>query len=117
MERLSLDPAEGRSAAAALQAPLQKTDTAFAAALEKFFKDGSGNFAGAKHGKVTWFTNGTGQIHWNDASQKQVAWGSIFLQDPNTPVYSATKIDGTYPVLSSSSKNIWLSLGCFKRSL
>ena len=65
-----------------LQAPLQKTDAAFAAALDKFFKDGSGGSASAKHGKVTWFANGTGQIHWNGADQKQVAWGSLFRRGP-----------------------------------
>jgi hypothetical protein len=102
----------------ALNAPLRKTDAAFAAALEKFFKDGSGDFAAAKRGKATWFSGGSGQIHWQGADQKDVAWGSIFLQARDVGNFPGTKIDGTYPVVNSFSqgnfKNIWISVGNFK---
>ncbi len=108
----------------ALYGPLQTTDAAFAAALGKFFRDGSGAFAAAEREKVDWFANGTGQVHWyggTGASRKQLAWCAIFLQDPDTGKFPGARIDGKYRVAGSSSGSgfakIWLSLGSFKLSI
>ncbi len=101
------------------QKPVEALADDWAAALGGYFKTpATGPYAGLTKSEIRWSKFNTGQLSWTDATGKQVAWISIFLEEtPADPASRQKKLDGKYPMSMSNVSNIWVNCGHLKLSL
>lgn len=101
---------------AEIKSEYDKERAAFKKFMEKFVAvPTKGPYAGltTSHFTAT-FETGFAAWHWNDANNKMSVWTHIRLRKKPEKHHGNRKLDGVYPVQSSSNGSAWIWVGHFQ---